>query len=93
LPIVPEGLLFLESCYLERKIPPEVLADPIFAGKIYTNRYDNTVFPHYDRGCLCGFELRNTAFKGFARGARKGLWYSAPTPEDSALVIAETSRA
>jgi hypothetical protein len=75
----------------ERNIPAGVLADPIFAGRIYTDRYNNAVFPHYDRDGLCGFELRNTSFKGFARGARKGLWYSVSTPEDSALVIAESA--
>jgi hypothetical protein len=76
----------------ERNIPAGVLADPIFAGKIYADpRYGNAVFPHYDRDGLCGFELRNTSFKGFARGARKGLWYSVSTPEDSALVIAESA--
>jgi hypothetical protein len=75
----------------ERAIPAGVLANPIFTGRICTDRYNNAVFPHYDREGLCGFELRNTGFKGFARGARKGLWYSASTPEDSALVIAESA--
>jgi hypothetical protein len=76
----------------ERNIPAVVLADPIFAGRIYTDRHYNAVFPHYDREGLCGFELRNTTFKGFARGTRKGLWYSvSTTPEDSALVTAESA--
>jgi hypothetical protein len=75
----------------ERNIPAEVLADPIFAGRIYTDRYHNAVFPHYDHDGLCGFELHNTSFKGFARRARKGLWYSVSTPEDSTLVIAESA--
>jgi hypothetical protein len=75
----------------ERAIPAGVLTDPIFARRICTDRYNNAVFPHYDREGLYSFELRNTGFKDFAREAQKGPWYSASTPEDSALVIAESA--
>ena len=75
----------------ERKIPAAVLADPRFAGKIYTDRHSNAVFPHHDRQGLCGFELRNTRFKGFAKGGQKGLWYSTHHPDDHSLVITESA--
>ncbi len=75
----------------ERKIPAAVLADPRFVGKIYTDRHGNAVFPHYDRQGLCGFELRNTRFKGFAKGGQKGLWYSAHHSDDRSLVITESA--
>ena len=75
----------------ERKIPGAVLADPRFVGKIYTDRHGNAVFPHYDRQGLCGFELRNTRFKGFAKGGQKGLWYSTHHPDDHSLVITESA--
>ncbi len=75
----------------ERRIPAAVLADPRFAGRIYTDRHGNAVFPHHDRDGLCGFELRNARFKGFARGGQKGLWYSAHTPGDHTLVITESA--
>lgn len=75
----------------ERKIPAAVLADPRFMGKIYSDRHGNAVFPHYDRQGLCGFELRNTRFKGFAKGGQKGLWYSIFYPEDHSLVITESA--
>ena len=75
----------------ERKIPATVLADPRFAGKIYTDRHGNAVFPHHDRQGLCGFELRNTRFKGFAKGGQKGLWYSTHHPDDHSLVITESA--
>jgi len=75
----------------ERRIPAKMLVHPRFAGKIYRDRYGNAVFPHYDRQGLCGFELRNTHFKGFAKGGQKGLWYSTSTPEDERLVITESA--
>jgi len=75
----------------ERRIPAAVLAAPRFAGRIYTDRHGNAVFPHYDRNGLCGFELRNARFKGFAKGGQKGLWYSAHTPGDQCLVITESA--
>jgi len=75
----------------ERRIPAEVLVHPRFTGKIYRDRYGNAVFPHYDRQGLCGFELRNYHFKGFAKGGQKGLWYSTSTPEDERLVITESA--
>ena len=75
----------------ERRIPAEVLVHPRFTGKIYRDRYGNAVFPHYDRQGLCGFELRNTRFKGFAKGGKKGFWYSTSTAEDSNLVITESA--
>jgi len=75
----------------ERHIPAAVLADPRFAGRIYTDRHGNAVFPHHDRDGLCGFELRNTHFKGFAKGGQKGLWYSAHGSGDRCLVITESA--
>ena len=75
----------------ERRIPAAVLADPRFSRKIFTDKHGNAVFPHHDRDGLCGFELRNTRFKGFARGGQKGLWYSAHGPSDQSLVITESA--
>ncbi len=75
----------------ERRIPAAVLADPRFVGKIYADKHGNAVFPHHDRDGLCGFELRNARFKGFAKGGQKGLWYSAPTSGDRNLVITESA--
>lgn len=75
----------------ERHIPPDVLAAPRFVGKIYTDRHGNAVFPHHDRQGLCGFELRNAHFKGFAKGGQKGLWYSVTSPDDHSLVITESA--
>ena len=75
----------------ERRIPALVQMDQRFAMRIYTDPHSNAVFPHYDLEGLCGFEIRNTRFKGFAKGGRKGLWYSACSSGDHTLVITESA--
>jgi hypothetical protein len=80
--------LYLEQ---ERGLPPDILHCLRFSGRIYTDRYKNAVFPHHDRHGVCGFEIRNYRFRGFAKGGEKGLWYSNSTPEDTALVITESA--
>ncbi len=74
----------------ERAIPADLLAHPRFAGKIYTDERGNAVFPHHDRGGLCGLELKNRNFTGFSKGGIKGLWCSAARIQDQKLVFAET---
>ncbi len=80
--------VYLEN---ERAIPPEVLAHPRFAGCIRTDARGNAVFPHRNREGVCGYELKNHSFTGFAPGGQKGLWLSATTEQDTALVIAESA--
>lgn len=82
-----------EHKYLEktRLIPLEILDSPRFAGRVYTDDHKNAVFPHRDKHGVCGFEIRNENFQGFAKGGEKGLWYSNTTPEDTALVITESA--
>ena len=82
--------------YLEaRGVPPAVLADPIFAGRVRIDPRGNAVFPHFDRGPspldgrVCGWELKNRGFTSFSPGGRKGLWASRPRPTDDRLVVAE----
>lgn len=79
--------------YLEetRGIPPHILTDPLFADRIRVDDHGNAVFPHYNREGLCGFELKNKGFTGFASGGTKGLWFSKIGPADSRLVVAETA--
>jgi hypothetical protein len=75
----------------ERGIPIATLESPRFLGRIYTDKYNNAVFPHHDRHGVCGFEIRNFRFRGFAKGGEKGLWYSNAMPGDTSLVIAESA--
>jgi hypothetical protein len=85
-PIV-HGHRYLEE---ERGIPRSVLEDARFAGRIYTDRFHNAVFPHRGRNGICGLEIRNYRFRGFSKGGEKGLWYSRALPEDTTLIICES---
>ncbi|MCP4287361.1 MAG: DUF3991 domain-containing protein [Gammaproteobacteria bacterium] len=78
--------------YLEqvRGIPATVLSSPRFAGKISMDRHANAVFPHRDKDGVCGFELKNRNFTGFAKGGEKGLWFSVANKVDTRLVFAES---
>ena len=79
---------FLES---ERKIPWHILTDPLFIDRIRVDHRQNAIFPHYNRDGLCGYEIKNKGFTGFASGAVKGLWFSQMGKEDRRLVITETA--
>src|ERR1700722_15574551 len=60
----------------ERGLPAPLLEDPRFAGRIRIDAKGNAVFPHFDRDGLCGYEIKNRGFTGFASGGTKGLWSS-----------------
>jgi len=77
--------------YLEhqRSLPAAVLLSPRFAGCMRIDARNNTVFPHFDQAGLCGYEIKNRGFTGFAAGGRKGLWLSHTRPDDRRLVLAE----
>jgi hypothetical protein len=74
-----------------RGIRSSTLCHPRFAGCIYTDERKNAVFPHFDRDDLCGFEIRNTGFHGFAKHGEKSVWRSSAAPTDSSLVITESA--
>ena len=78
--------------YLEqvRGIPASVLLSPRFAGRIRTDQRHNAVFPHFDADGLCGYELKNRGFTGFAAGGEKGLWLSRGGSRDERLVLGES---
>lgn len=75
----------------DRAIPPALLAQPAFASRIRVDDRGNVIFPHFNAVGLCGYEIKNRGFTGFASGGTKGLWASVPTPEDDRLVVAETA--
>ncbi len=79
--------------YLEekRKIPRAYLDRPAVSDRIRMDEHRNAVFPHFNRDGLCGFEMKNRDFTGFASGATKGLWCSQIGPDNRRLVIAETA--
>lgn len=75
----------------ERRIPAVVLGSPRFAGRVRIDGRGNAVFPHFDVEGLCGFEVKNHGFTGFASGGEKGLWLSHAGKDDRRLVIAESA--
>src|SRR5450432_426054 len=75
----------------ERAIPAALLQSDRIVGRIRIDIRGNAVFPHFDREGLCGFELKNTGFTGFAAGGTKGLWFSHAGPDDRRLVLTESA--
>jgi hypothetical protein len=75
----------------ERCLPAAVLLSPRFAGRMRIDSLGNTVFPHFDGAGLCGYEIKNRGFTGFAAGGQKGLWFSHAQPGDRRLVLAESA--
>jgi Toprim-like/Protein of unknown function (DUF3991) len=85
---IEDGHPYLEN---ERRIRAEVFCNPRFFGRIRTDNHQNAVFPHWNQDGLCGYEIKNRNFTGFAPGGEKGLWGSRTSPDDTRLVIAETA--
>ena len=75
----------------ERRLPASLLSSPRFAGRVRIDRRGNAVFPHFDVVGLCGYEIKNRGFTGFAAGGEKGLWFSHTGPSDRRLVLAESA--
>jgi hypothetical protein len=75
----------------ERCLSEAVLSSPRFAGRVRIDRRGNTVFPHFDAVGLCGYEIKNRGFTGFAAGGEKGLWFSHTRADDRRLVLAESA--
>ena len=40
---------------------------------------------------MCGYEIKNGGFTGFAAGGQKGLWFSHTQPADRRLVLTESA--
>ena len=74
-----------------RGLGPALLTLPRFSGSLRVDRRGNVLFPHYDKTGLCGYEIKNAGFTGFAPGGTKGLWFSQCHPTDTRLVLAESA--
>ena len=75
----------------ERCLPAVVLSSRRFTGRVRMDARGNAVFPHFDREGLCGYEIKNRGFTGFAAGGAKGLWFSHTGPDDRRLVLTESA--
>lgn len=74
-----------------RGIGPDVLALDRFAGCVRVDQRNNALFSHYDNEGLCGYEIKNKGFTGFAPGGIKGLWSSRIKEDDNRLVLVESA--
>lgn len=74
-----------------RGLGPEVLALPNFLDRVRVDQRGNALFPHFDGAGLCGFEIKNQRFTGFATGGTKGLWFSLVVGEVKSLVLCESA--
>jgi hypothetical protein len=83
----------LRHPYLEHRrcLPATLLCSPRFRGRVRTDSRGNAVFPHFDAVGLCGYEIKNQRFTGFAAGGEKGLWFSHTGANDRRLVLAESA--
>jgi hypothetical protein len=79
--------------YLEqdRCVPAVVLWSSRFVGRMRMDSRGNTVFPHFDAAGLCGYEIKNRGFTGFAAGGEKGLWFSHTRRHDRRLILTESA--
>lgn len=75
----------------ERALPASLLQSPRFASRIRLDARGNAIFPHEDSDGLCGYEIKNTGFTGFAKGGEKGLWSSADFPDDRCIMFGESA--
>lgn len=74
-----------------RGISTEILTDQRFAPVIRQDERKNALFAHYDRQGLCGFEMKNDGFTGFAAGGQKGLFYSTNIQRAERVVFTESA--
>ena len=75
----------------ERGIPAQLLGSRRFAGCIRTDsQHGNAIFPHYDAEGLCGFEIKNRGYTGYATGGSKGLFMSNVETGDDRIVFFES---
>ncbi|MDH5723725.1 MAG: DUF3991 and toprim domain-containing protein, partial [Alphaproteobacteria bacterium] len=76
--------------YLEgRGLTDALLSSSRFAGRIFSDCYQNAAFPHYGAQGICGLELKNTNKALFVRGSEKTLWRSNVRAGDDTLILSE----
>lgn len=74
----------------ERGLKEEVLNSSRFNKRIYTDRFNNVVFPHFKNHQVCGLELKNKNIGLFVKGSEKTLWRSNVFRSDHTLALSET---
>ncbi|TWT43464.1 toprim domain-containing protein [Botrimarina hoheduenensis] len=82
-----------------RGIPFDLLNSPRLEGRVlHCPHRHSIVFPHWGSveaadqlsAAITGYEIKGRGVNLFSKGGKKGLWMSAPTPDDRILAIAES---
>ncbi len=73
-----------------RGIDAATLKSRRFAKTVLSDRKGNAVFPHRNLQGYYGLERRNSNFKSFLKGGKKGLWVSKTFKSDKYLFVAES---
>lgn len=74
-----------------RGLGRDITDHPRFRNMIYADARGNAVFPHQNADGLCGYEVKNRGFTGFAPGGEKGIWGSHSRDGDKTLILAESA--
>ena len=74
----------------KRGIDAATLKSRRFAKTVLSDRKGNAIFPHRNFQGYCGLERRNSDFKSFLKGGKKGLWVSNTFKSDKYLFVAES---
>lgn len=74
-----------------RRIPAWLLGLPAVAETIRVDERGNVCFAHHNEDGLCGYEIKNAGFTGFASGGIKGLWSVSVEAPVRVLVASETA--
>ena len=75
----------------ERKIEIDDNFHDRFGKRVFADRRNNAVFPHFDQAGICGYFKKNTEFAGFSSEGIKGLWVSEIEETDKVMVITESA--
>ena len=80
-----------KGSYLEsRGLTLNLLRSDRLAGRLFSDRYGNVVFPHFRNREVCGLELKNHERGLLVKGSEKTFWRSNIKRSDQILVIAES---
>jgi hypothetical protein len=82
-----------KSAYLsDRGLSDKTIGSERFEGRIYESKNKrNTIFPHYGKEGVTGYEISNYGYKAFSSHGLKRLWCSRTKDDDDVLVITESA--
>jgi len=75
----------------ERSISSDTLKDNRFSRSVKIDNRGNAIFTHYNGQGISGYEIKNHDFTGFAKGGKKGVWYSSNIMRAKRIVIVESA--